>query len=232
MNIYSHLVTLPQSCSPYTAHGVIAPDLWPQFTRIYNSSQFDSQDIMHEAILKDWLKGVEWHIQMDQLFHDLDLFQKACISITEEVKKYSEPLGWKRCHTIAHVWLELMLDGWLLNQHDASSHWGEALSESYNVLMDRLNCLVSDAHLLDVYLNRLSWCKESHHLSRPNAVKEQMFILDKILPERLFYARFLEVDLGWASEVESRAKQHFGQDLCTWVAGCEKGFDTFSKGLG
>ena len=193
MNIYSHLVTLPESCSPYTAHGVIAPDLWPKFTRVYNSSQLNREDLLQDPVIKDWIVGIQWHVQLDQHFHNLDVFQKACVSLTEDLKKYSESLGWKRCHTIAHVWLELMLDGWLLNHHDASSHWGKTLSESYNSLVDRLNCHVPDVDSIDVYLQRLSWCKESHHLSRPNKVKEQMFILDKILPERLFYAHFLHL---------------------------------------
>tara|TARA_B100000927_G_scaffold201533_1_gene163182 strand:- start:54 stop:752 length:699 start_codon:yes stop_codon:yes gene_type:complete len=232
MNIYSHLVTLPVSCSPYAAHGVIAPDLWPKFTRVYNSSRLNAGKMLSDPIVKDWMVGVQWHIHLDQHFHNLDTFHRACISVTDDVQRYAESLGWKRCHTIAHVWIELMLDGWLLNQQDVSSHWGETLSESYNTLVNRLISHVPDLDLLDVYLQRLSWCKESHHLSRPNQVKEQMLILDKILPERLFCARFLEVDLGWASAVERRAKQDFGQDLCTWVTGCEKGFDTFSKGLG
>ena len=86
------------------------------------------QTIVKLILLQRLAKGVQWHIHLDQHFHHLDVFQKACISITEDVQKYAEPLGWKRCHTIAHVWLELMLDGWLLNQKDASSHWGETLS--------------------------------------------------------------------------------------------------------
>ena len=69
MNIYSHLVTLPESCSPYTAHGVIAPDLWPKFTRVYNSSQLNAGNMQSDPIAKYWLVGVQWHIHLDQHFH-------------------------------------------------------------------------------------------------------------------------------------------------------------------
>ena len=93
MNIYSHLVTLPESCSSYTAHGVIAPDLWPRFTRVYNSSRLSAHDIVRDSKLQDWMVGIQWHIHLDQHFHHLDVFQKACIAITEDVQQYAEPLG-------------------------------------------------------------------------------------------------------------------------------------------
>ena len=126
-----------------------------------------ADNIVRDSILQDWMVGIQWHIHLDQHFHHLDVFQKACIAITEDVQQYAEPLGWKRCHTIAHVWLELMLDGWLLNQQDASSHWGEMLSESYNTLVDRLNSHVFDVDSLDVYLSA------SHGVKRVNIYPDQ-----------------------------------------------------------
>jgi hypothetical protein len=109
VNFFAHYFCLPNQKSELLALGNLMPDIYPRFTGYYNSFLRSGNKFNQEIY-----KGIQFHLQADELFHQHLLFKE---NYEFAKKKLSKIEGLEKVYALAHVMVELAIDKNLLHSH-------------------------------------------------------------------------------------------------------------------
>lgn len=118
---------------PYYVTGLILPDLWKGFSRVYNKRLRDTTKSITVDFSHASLKlGIGRHIAIDRIFHSSAGFNQSVATITEIFRDLGPPDFKRRASFCAHVLYELLLDRFIILDDPA-------LTPSFYKLLDRID---------------------------------------------------------------------------------------------
>lgn len=117
MNFLSHYYLDSTHPSPYHKLGILLPDLISGFNQKMRKAVHIHQGsgiTEHQQLFK----GISKHYSVDKKFHNSPHFEEATHTIKEALLKAELPNLHYRTYFLAHVLYEMLLDRYLMTQHD------------------------------------------------------------------------------------------------------------------
>ncbi|MGB1248067.1 MAG: hypothetical protein ACPG4Z_04220 [Chitinophagales bacterium] len=206
MNFLAHYYCLTEKENQYKILGCLLPDIIPYFSKLYN------QKIRHESLtdLEQFLleieKGILLHIEMDEIFHGLEVFKQMCSDVKQLIQ--AENIDTERKEfVIAHVLVELLLDRLLIEEK-------KVFIADFYAKIGKV-----DSVILDNYVKKRALVEDSQSIIR----KFKSFLDGK-------YALALESDEGIAFALQqilgNRIGQHIFADKEKWQIIVKNAFAT------
>jgi hypothetical protein len=209
MNFLSHYY-FDQSSNSYTVLGTLLPDLTANAQKDWKLyPQKNPQLFENDAELKAILRGWNRHLAVDKHFHNSDFFNTHSQQLSARLRPIllNSPV---KAYFLAHISLELLLDGLLLNNNKVSteafySHLAACNAKKIVQFLE-LN-LVEDTQPFTLYFER--FCS-SAYLNSYRETEKIAYALNRIClrvwPESLTEAEQIEITkvlVAYQRELES-----------------------------
>jgi len=181
MNFLAHYFLLNQNENPLTVFGNLLPDIYPNFTKFYNSILKNQSQFFHYN--EHIVRGINFHLATDNVFHTHLLFTENY----EFAKIQLNNIGVnKKAYAIAHILVELLIDRQILlnNKQVAISFYDKLIQVDLESVTDFLKIDSNSDNFQLFLVNFISFIK-NRYAFKLNDIENIPIALENILQNRI-----------------------------------------------
>jgi acyl carrier protein phosphodiesterase len=145
------------------------------------------------------IEGIRWHHRTDAAFHDCPTFVALCRSARAELRRHGLPRG--ATMAVAHVGIELLLDGLLLGDEEVERAYLQALQVAGDPDCPLRWSSEADAARFEALRARLLEAGAPTAYRDPSVVAERLARITSARPRLAFDARLVPDVRQWTNEM-------------------------------